>query len=156
MKIHPSHDNECNASTKALVERFYYRGWNKRDHVALRECLSVHLKFRGGLGMTKRSKGVDNYIEHVQSVQKTIARYSIGIDDMVVSEHGTKVAVRCTSRGLHTGVFFGVKGDGCEVSWSNAAFLTIADGKIVDLWVLGDTDSLKHQIGVASDETAAF
>jgi predicted ester cyclase len=144
------------AAARKLVERFYYRGWNHRDPAVLRDCLAPHVKFRGGLGM-KRGTGVEKYIAHVKNVQTTIARYSIGIDDMVVSGNGTKVAVRCTSRGLHSGTFFGVKGHGCEVFWTNAAFLTIdGQGKIVDLWILGDTDCLKHQVGASPDASQAF
>jgi predicted ester cyclase len=141
---------------RKLVERFYYRGWNHRDPAVLRDCLAPNVKFRGGLGM-KRGSGVEKYIAHVKNVQNTIARYSIGIDDMVVSGNGTKVAVRCTSRGLHSGTFFGVKGHGCEVFWTNAAFLTIdGQGKIVDLWILGDMDCLKHQVGASPDASQAF
>jgi predicted ester cyclase len=144
------------AAARKLVERFYYRGWNHRDPAVLRDYLAPHVKFRGGLGM-KRGSGVEKYIAHVKNVQTTIARYSIGIDDMVVSGNGTKVAVRCTSRGLHSGTFFGVKGHGCEVFWTNAAFLTIdGQGKIADLWILGDTDCLKHQVGASPDASQAF
>jgi predicted ester cyclase len=143
----------ADAAARQLVERFYYRGWNQRDANVLRDCLAEHVKFRGGLGM-KRGCGVDKYLQHVVNVQQTIARYCIGIDDMVVSNGGGKVAVRCTSRGMHHGTFFGVRGHGCEVSWANAAFLTIERGKIVDLWILGDMDSLKHQVGIGPESVS--
>ncbi|MGH6906298.1 MAG: hypothetical protein ACREDX_00390 [Aestuariivirga sp.] len=36
---------------------------------------------------------------------------------------------------------------GREIAWAGGAFFKMADGKIAELWVLGDIDSVKQQLG---------
>src|SRR5437879_1772025 len=50
--------------------------------------------------------------------------------------------------GVHRGAFFGVPATGRHITWVGSAFFTIAAGKIVDIWVLGDADTVKQQLGV--------
>jgi predicted ester cyclase len=50
--------------------------------------------------------------------------------------------------GIHRGQFFGVAPSGREISWSGAAFFAIDADKITNLWVLGDIDSVKQQLGL--------
>lgn len=141
--------------TQQIIERFYYQGWNKRDgENILRECMHDDVKFRVSL-LTRKDRGIASYLKYVETLKRTISNFTILIDDLVITENGRKVAVRYTSRGLHKGEFFGVEGSGYGITWESAAFLTIQDGKIVEIWVLGDRDSLKHQIGADTD-TPAF
>jgi hypothetical protein len=37
------------------------------------------------------------------------------------------------------------------VTWSGAAFFAIADQRIKDIWVLGDIDSIRQQLGAPRD-----
>jgi len=141
------------SSTKELIERFYYRGWNKRDDAVILQSLHEDLKFRGSFS-NKKEKGAAAYLKYMKKVQSVVSNYTIKLDDMVIGADG-KAAVRCTSRGIHKGTFFGVEASGYEVFWVNMAFLTIVDNKITEIWVLGDVDSLKHQIG-ADQNAVAF
>jgi predicted ester cyclase len=50
--------------------------------------------------------------------------------------------------GIHRGQFFGVAPSGREISWSGGAFSAIDGDKITNLWVLGDIDSVKQQLGL--------
>jgi predicted ester cyclase len=51
--------------------------------------------------------------------------------------------------GRHTGPFFGVPPTGNVVSWAGAALFTVAASRIRSVWVLGDVDGLKQQLGLA-------
>jgi len=153
-------------TTKELIERFYYRGWNRRDEGVVRACLHDDVKFRGSVLRlsNKKDKGAQAYLDYMRKLQSVVANYTIKLDDIVIdnSNNSTtnaqqqqgKAAVRCTSRGIHKGTFFGVEASGYEVSWTNMAFLTVVDGKISEIWVIGDVDSLKHQIGAEQDARA--
>jgi predicted ester cyclase len=47
-------------------------------------------------------------------------------------------------------MFFGIPPTGREVVWSGAAFFRTTGHQIVSLWVLGEVDAVKRQLGVAS------
>jgi steroid delta-isomerase-like uncharacterized protein len=136
-----------------LVERYYYKGWNKGDVNVIKEVMAVDVKFRGALGRRPK-RGHEAVIGYMQCSHRALARNLIKIDEIVISENGSKAATRVTNRGVHHGNFFGVEGSGHEVSWSAAAFFTISNGRISEIWILGDVDSLKNQIGAERDASA--
>jgi steroid delta-isomerase-like uncharacterized protein len=141
------------SSAQELVERYYYKGWNKGDVNVIKEVMTVDVKFRGALGRRPK-KGQEAVIEYMQSAHRALARNLVKIDNLVISENWSKVAARVTHRGVHKGNFFGVEGSGHEVSWSAAAFFIISNGVISDVWILGDVDSLKNEIGAEQDASA--
>ena len=142
-------------STKDLIESFYYRGWNRRDENVIFECLDADVRFRNALRVrAKKDRGPQAYLDYMRHLLTVVENYTIMLDDIVIDETGRKVAVRCTSRGVHRGSFFGVQGSGYEVSWTSMAFLTVVNGKITEIWVLGDVDSLKNQVNAEKDARA--
>ena len=144
------------SSVRELIERYYYEGWNKANGSVMQEILDENVKFRGSLAINRKSiKGVPAVVEYMQLAHSAIAKNTVELEDVVIDGNNNKVAVRTVCRGLHKGVFFGVEGSGHEVHWSSAAFFTITNGKITEIWTLGDLDSLRHQIG-ADPEAPAF
>ena len=87
-------------------------------------------------------------------VRDTVDKNVIEAEDIVIQDN--KAAVRFKSSGIHKSEFFGVSGTGHEVWWQGATFFTFnEDGtRIKEIWVLGDVDSLKHQLGASSGATA--
>ena len=81
----------------------------------------------------------------MRSIHAALADYECIIDDII--ESGSRAAARMRFRGMHRGLFFGVPATGREVMWSGAAFFTIDAGRIFRLWVLGDIDAVKRQLG---------
>jgi predicted ester cyclase len=140
-------------STQQLIERYYYKGWNKADEAVVKEIFDENIKFRGALGR-KPKKGHAFFLNYMQSCHQAIAKNTVMIEDIVVSEHGQKAAVRLVVRGVHKGKFFGVEGSNMEVSWNTAAFFTIVNGRVTELWVVGDVDNLKNQIHASADAKA--
>lgn len=126
-----------------LVERFYYEVWNNADERVACEILSDDFRFRGSLGPEKR--GSDGFIEYMRSIHQALADYRCIIDGIVVDDE--QVAARMTFKGRHQATFFGVEATGREIAWAGAAFFRIENGRIAELWVLGDIDSVKEQLG---------
>lgn len=138
-------------TTKELVERFYYEGWNKADETVLKEVLAENVKFRGALAGRRPKRGFNEYLTYLRSCHAALAKYTCKIEDCVISAGGSRVAVRLTNRGVHRDLFFGVEASGHEIHFSSAAFLTVVNDRIVEIWVLGDKDDVKNQIGAEKD-----
>jgi predicted ester cyclase len=57
-----------------------------------------------------------------------------------------------TFTGIHRGVFFDVPATGRVITWVGAAFFTIARNRVTRLWVIGDIDAVKRQLGVGASD----
>lgn len=126
-----------------LIERFYHDVWNRADEGAAHEILSPDFRFRGSLGPEKR--GVDGFLDYTRQVHAALGGYTCTILEII--DQGDRAAVRLTFAGRHQGPFFGVEATGREIAWAGAAFFHMADGRIAQLWVLGDVDAVKAQLG---------
>lgn len=132
---------------RQLVERFYYELWNKADEDVARVILDEGFRFRGSLGPEKR--GRDGFIAYLRFIHAALDGYTCTIEDLIQTQD--RVAARMTFRGVHKGEFFGVQPTGREIAWAGAAFFTVRNGVIAELWVLGDIDSVKAQLGPGAD-----
>ncbi len=129
---------------RTLVERFYDEIWNRGDEAAARAILDPGFRFRGSLGVT--ADDIDGFLAYVRTVRAALADYRCIIDDMIV-EGTDRAAARMTFTGVHRGELMGVAATGRTVSWAGAAFFTFRAGRIAALWVLGDLDALRRQLG---------
>jgi steroid delta-isomerase-like uncharacterized protein len=137
------------ASPAHLVRRFYDVVWNKADEVAARDILHPDFRFRASLGPER--VGPDGFIAYMRSVHAALGGYTCSIEDLLVD--GSKACARMTFAGTHRGRFFGVPATGRRIAWSGAAFFETDKDRITRLWVLGDIDAVKQQLG-AAHETA--
>lgn len=71
--------------------------------------------------------------------------YTCVIDQLVCE--GSQVAVPLTFSGVQRDRLFGVEATGRRVAWSGAAFFSTEAGRITSLWVLGDVDAVRRQLG---------
>lgn len=131
---------------RALVESFYADVWNRRDTCRAREIIASDFRFRGSLGPEKR--GVEGFLAYVDAVHEALGDYTCHIEDLIATPQ--RVAARMMFRGIHQAEFFGVPPTYQTLAWSGAAFFTIRDGQLSELWVLGDIDAIKTQLGSAS------
>jgi len=137
-------------SPAQLVERFYHEVWNRADEAVAREILHPDFRFRASLGPEKR--GPDGFIEYMHLIHTALASYTCTIQDVV--EQGDRAAARMRFAGTHTGTFFGVAPTHREIAWAGAAFFTTDGRQITSLWVLGDIDAVKQQLGHARAQNA--
>lgn len=131
--------------TRRVVEAFYDLVWNQGDEAAARRLLAPGLRFRGstGVGLT----GVEPFLGYVRLVRGALADYRCTIEEVVVE--GDRAFARMGFAGRHAGTFLGVAPTGRELAWAGAALFHLEGGRIASLWVLGDVDGLKQQLGLA-------
>jgi steroid delta-isomerase-like uncharacterized protein len=130
---------------QSLVERFYHEVWNRADEAVAREILHPDFRFRASLGPERR--GQDGFIEYMRSIHAALADYTCRIEDLVTMRN--RAAARMSFSGIHRARFFGVEATGRVITWAAGAFFTTDGDRINELWVLGDIDSVKQQLGAA-------
>jgi steroid delta-isomerase-like uncharacterized protein len=130
------------ASAKELVERFYDIVWNQADEAEARAILDADFRFRASLGPELRGPG--GFIAYMRSVRAALENFICTIDDIIATPD--RAAARMSFSGRHRGTFFGAKPSGREIRWTGAAFFRVRDGKITELWVMGDVDTVKRQV----------
>lgn len=130
---------------REVVARFYDEIWNQGNEATAFDILSDTIRFRGSTGPYKT--GIHEFLGYVRLIRTALADYHCTIEE-VISDRDALFA-RMTFKGTHVAPFFGVVATGKIIEWSGAARFKIVDGKVVDLWVLGDVDSLKVQLGIA-------
>lgn len=129
-----------------LIERFYYDVWNKGDEAVAYKILHLDFVFRGSLG--PEHHGPDGFVQYLRAVRRSLPDFVCNIQE-IVSEDNRAVA-RMDFVGTHEGEFYGVAPTGRKINWAGAAFFKTDGQQITDLWVLGDIDNVKLQLGVQS------
>lgn len=137
------------ANAADLVRRFYDVVWNQADENVAREILHPNFSFRASLGPERQ--GPDGFINYMRAIHAALGDYTCTIDELLVD--GPKAAARMTFGGRHQGEFFGAPATGRDIAWAGAAFFETADRQITRLWVLGDIDGVKQQLGVDTRRT---
>jgi len=135
------------APPKSLVERFYHEVWNRADESVARDILHPDFRFRASLGPERR--GPDGFIDYMRSIHAALADYTCHVDDLITMKH--RAAARMTFKGVHRARFFGVEPTGRTITWAGGAFFTTDGARITELWVLGDIDGIKQQLGAPQD-----
>jgi len=125
-----------------LVERFYHLVSNKADETEARRMLASDFRFRGSLGPELR--GPDGFIAYLRSVHTALEGFTCQIEEVIAADDNA--AARMTFYGRHRGRFFGIESSGREIRWSGAAFFKTREGKIIELWVLGDIEEIRRQL----------
>ena len=128
---------------KILVQRFYDEVRNQANEAVAKEILHVDFKFRGSLGPEKYEP--DRFIEYMRSIYTALANYTCVVEHLVSSAN--EVAARMIFHGQHQADFFGVPATNQTVTSTGTAFFKTDGAQITRLWVLGDIDSGKSQIG---------
>ncbi len=136
--------SEGRTSTADLVGKFYDVVWNQANEEVAREILHPGFIFRASLGPERQ--GLDGFINYMRAIHAALGDYTCTVDELLVD--GAKAAARLTFAGRHQGEFFGVAGTGRPIAWSGAAFFETDGSRITRLWVLGDVDGVKQQLGV--------
>ncbi len=136
------------STNRNLVRRFYAELWDRWDKAVAWEILTDDFLFHGSLGADRR--GIDGFLDYVDQVRTALGEYRSDMGDMV--EELDTIAVRMTFSGNHQSEFFGVPATGRRISWRGAAFFTFRQARISALWVLGDVDGVKTQLGIAEGQ----
>ncbi len=125
-----------------LIERFYNDMWNKFDKSVFPEILHENITFRGSLGQVKH--GFDEFREYVDFIQATFPDFHNRVVETITQ--GNKTFARLAYTGTHRGELFGIPPTGKRVEYAGTAVFTISQGKIAEVWVLGDIYGLLEQL----------
>ena len=124
-------------STHPLVQQFYARVWNAGEE-DVESLLTEDFTFRGSLGTP--AQGHAEFLDYVRSVRGSLAGYHCEILDCVTELPNAFANMRFS--GKHQAPFRGFPSTGKPVYWNGAALFTFRDGRICELWVLGDLAGL--------------
>lgn len=125
-----------------LIERFYNDMWNKFDKSVFPEILHENIIFRGSLSQVKH--GFDEFREYVDFIQATFPDFHNRVVETITQ--GNKTFARLAYTGTHRGELFGIPPTGKRVEYAGTAVFTISQGKIAEVWVLGDIYGLLEQL----------
>lgn len=127
---------------KEIVRRFYEGLWNKADKTAIPDLLHEDVTFRGSLGMVKQ--GHKGFALYMDFICHALGDYHCKILD--IAAEGEKVWARVHYAGEHRGELFGYAATHARLKWEGVAIFTFLDGRISDIWVLGDINSVMKQL----------
>ena len=130
-----------------IVRRFYAEIWNEGDLDAIPDICHEGIVFRGSLGDSKVGhKGFAGYARYVRGA---LAGYRCDIVETV--SEGERVFAKMLFAGRHEKEFQGYAPTGKMLEWAGAALFTIEDGRIAELWVLGDVHGLTAQLSANAE-----
>jgi predicted ester cyclase len=125
-------------TTPHLVKDFYEQIWDAGRQSAVAEILSENFIFRGSLGA--EMKGRDRFWDYVCSIRSALEQYHCDILECVAE--GPLAFAKMRFGGIHVGDFRSHRPSGLPVHWHGAALFRFEDGRIGELWVLGDLAGL--------------
>ena len=127
---------------KALVRRYYEELWNRWDFALADAILGEGLDFRGSLGV--RVMGRAGFKDYLRTVRRAFPDFYNRVEELIAE--GDRVVARLTYIGTHQGELLGIGATGRRVSYAGVAIFRIAEGCIVEGWVLGDLHGLVRQL----------
>lgn len=130
---------------KELVHRMNDEVWNKGNLELLDELFSQDV-VRHFLPNGSDTKGLDQLRNHIASHRMAFPDWAEEIK-LIVAE-GDLVATHFTSTGTNVGSFLGNQPTGKQIHINEMSIYRIADGKIVEQWLIPDLLSLNQQLGL--------
>ena len=128
---------------KAIVLRYTQQVWNEHRLDLVEQFLAEDVSVRHVPGLTDRN----NASAFIASTLETFPDFSIAIEDMIAE--GNRVTVRETLSGTMQGELLGMPPTGKHATWLGVYIMHLADGKIAEIWGLGDVPSMMQQLGVS-------
>lgn len=129
-------------TNKELVKLYYDELWNKQNKDYIDILFDDNITFLGSLGIAV--KGKEEFKNYMDTILSGIPNLFHSVVDMVCEDD--KIAVKALYVGKHTGKLFDYEASNNKISYSGASFFKFKDGKIIDIWVLGDLKNLIQQL----------
>lgn len=136
---------------KAIAQRFIDELWNQRnsdvaDELFAENCITNQLRSGAEPVTAPRTPA---------AVKKQVNDWIVGFPDFRYTVRqmltdGDKVMIQCVANGTHQGTWLGIPATGKAISIETMITQRIADGKIVEDWVLADFLGLFQQLGLVA------
>ena len=127
---------------KEIVRVFYKELWDHANKRLIPAVFHEGFTFRGSLGPTL--VGHDQFAGYVDFVTGAFGQYTTDI--LALVEEGCHVSGKMRFHGYHRKELFGVPASGRHVWWTGMPIFTFEDGKVRDLFVLGDIYGLIERL----------
>ncbi|KAL6252588.1 hypothetical protein RBB50_000307 [Rhinocladiella similis] len=135
---------------KSIVRRFYDDIWNKFDISPVNEIISPAVTFRGTL--KHGTTGIEGFKQYVHEIEASFPDFYQRVDEMYVD--GEHCIARMHWSATHTKDFRGFKATNKKFEYPGVAIFKIVDGKIMDVWAVGDTYGMYKVISQAEGGSA--
>ncbi|AXH13761.1 hypothetical protein CRU99_08900 [Malaciobacter mytili] len=129
-------------TNKELVKLYYDELWNKQNKEYIDILFDDNITFHGSLDI--QTTGKKEFEEYMDKILEGIPNLYHGVELMV--NEGNVVAVRAVYNGTHKGKIFEYEATNKRIKYNGASFFKFDNGKIVDIWVLGDLANLLKQL----------
>ena len=129
---------------ETLVRRFYDDLWNRFDAALIPILLTEDVTVRGALG--RHAAGHAAFADYLALVRGAFPDFEQRVDAVEVDAVGGSAFVRVRCRGTHRGALSGLPATGRRITYEGAARFETRDGRIADIWLLGDPHSLVRQL----------
>ena len=134
---------------RAIVSRFYEELWNQRrtdvaDEIVAPDCVTHQL--RSGVELVGVPRGPEAIKRHVAEWLSGFPDLRFTVEQMIAE--GDQVVTRSLMRGTHTGAWLGIAPTGRQVTIRMMVIQRIANGKIVEDWVLVESLGWMQQLGL--------
>ena len=130
------------SAQKDMIRAFYERMWNELDKSLVPDLMLEDVTYRTLIGDIV--SGRDSYAAYMDKVAGPFSDFQAEILDMIEEDERVAVKLRFTAK--HAGDFLGYAPTGKDLSWEGSTHFTFRDGKIADIWVLGDIFSLEQSL----------
>ena len=135
--------------SKAVVSRFYNELWNERnlnvaDEIFAADCVTHQLQ--SGAETVAVARNPEAVKHHVEEWLVGFPDLRFTVEQMLVE--GERVMTQSVMRGTHTGVWLGIAPTNKEVSVRLSVIHRVANGKIVEDWVLVEALGFFQQFGL--------
>lgn len=127
---------------KKLVKLYYEKLWNNHEKEYIDTLFHDEITFHGSLNIS--TIGKKEFEVYMDNILEGIPNLFHGIEIMIAEDD--YVSVRAIYNGTHTGKIFEYEASNNRIQYNGASFFKFKDGKISDIWVLGDLASLHNQL----------
>src|SRR5262249_19243701 len=110
------------------------------------ELLTEDIRFRGSLG--QQTVGYEQFGKYMEFIRRAFPDFTNQVD-AIVSERERSFA-RLTYRGTHRGEILGIAPTQRPIAYAGAALFHFRQGRIAEVWVLGDLHGLIQQLTAPS------
>ena len=129
-------------TNKEHVKLYYNELWNKQNKEYIDILFDDSITFHGSLDISVVGK--KNFEGYMDTILTGIPNLFHSIVTMVSEDDN--IAVRALYNGRHTGKLFEYEASNNKIQYNGASFFKFKDGKIIDIWVLGDLNTLTKQL----------
>jgi predicted ester cyclase len=129
-------------TNKELVKLYYNELWNKQNKDYIDILFDDNITFHGSLDVSVTGK--EEFRNYMDTILTGIPNLFHSVVTMVCEDD--TIAVKALYNGRHTGKLFDYEASNNKIAYSGASFFKFKDGKIIDIWVLGDLKNLIKQL----------